>query len=564
MAWLACMALAACEATAPVEPVEQAGAAPRPAAASTEAARRPVDLGDLLVSEACEREKNRLCAVEALARFVEEPASRELPTAPASGQAGANGSESARLNRQVLHDRLWRLTGAFSPAQVATLAQNHELAPLWRLRQAMSGSRSAHEQAARLQAWMIRWPGHPFVQAPPSSLERLLSPMPQAGRIGLFVPLSGALATAGRAVRDGFIAAYLDDIAPLKSPLRIYDAAAGPIAAIFEQSLADGVDLIVGPLSKQRLEALRRLNPEVAVLGLNYLDRASGGGAEKNRNPRPDTTEQPQLARIAHQLPAADADALATKVGERCGLAPLLQLGLAIEDEAATIMERLLAQDLHRLLAIHGSEDWAVRGVQALTDSWPFDIELQEFTDVKTMTESVGAAMRVDASLARKGALERLLNTELEFLPRARTDLDGVVAFVDHIEATALAPALKFHFAGHLPVYASSQSIRNASRLADLGGFQVAEMPFNLYADPLWDAVQAVFGDGGGNIAALRALGMDAYRIVSHWNWISQGEPVYGATGKLDLGADGKVRRRLAWASVIRGKVQPMAASATP
>ena len=539
MAWLACMALAACEATAPVEPVERAGEAPRPAAASAEAAPRQVDLADLLVSEACEREKNRLCAVEALARFVEEPTSRKLPTAPASGQAGANGSESARLNRQVLHDRLWRLTGAFSPAQVATLAQNHELAPLWRLRQAMSGSRSAHEQAARLQAWMIRWPGHPFVQAPPSSLDRLLRPMPQAGRIGLFVPLSGALAAAGRAVRDGFIAAYLDDVAPLKSPLRIYDTAAGPIAAIFEQSLADGVDLIVGPLSKQRLEALRRLNPEVAVLGLNYLDSASGGGPEKDRNPRPDTTGQPQPA-------------------------PLLQLGLAIEDEAATMMERLLARDLRRLLAVHGSEDWAVRGVQALTDSWPFDIELQEFTDVKTMTESVGAAMRVDESLARKDALERLLNTELEFLARARSDLDGVVAFVDHIEATALAPALKFHFAGHLPVYASSQSIRNASALADLGGFQVAEMPFNLHADPLWDAVKAVFGDGGGNIAALRALGMDAYRIVSHWNWISQGEPLYGATGKLNLGADGQVRRRLAWASVVRGKVQPMAASAIP
>ncbi len=537
LAWLACMGLAACETTAPAPAVDQVEPEPLPATVD-EAHLAQVDLSDLLVSESCERDRNRLCAVEALARFVESPSFRELPATAPAGAAVAPEGQSAAPNRQALADRLWRLTGDLPPAEVAHLGQHHELAPLWRLREAMSGARSSREQVQRLRAWMNREPAHPFVRVPPASLARVPQSVPHAGRVGLFVPLSGVLATAGRAVRDGFIAAYLDDAGPLKPPVRIYDTAAGPIGAIYEQSQADGVELIVGPLSKQKLEALEALRPQVPVLGLNYLEAASGG---EDQSPATVTPARPDPE------------------------PPFLQLGLAIEDEAATITEHLLARDLQRLLAIRGTEGWAVRGARTLTDTWPFDIELQEFTDVRTVTESVGAAMGVAASEERRESLERLLNTNVEFLPRARSDLDGVVAFVDHLEATALAPALKYHLAGRVPpVYASSQSVRNASTLADLSGFHVTEMPFNLYADPLWDEVKAAFGGGGGNTAVLRSLGMDAFRIVSLWGWVADGEPVYGATGRLRLEPGGQVRRRLAWARVSGGRVRPITATAVP
>ena len=448
------------------------------------------------------------------------------------------GNQPVLVGRQALNDRLWRLTGEFLPADVAYLAQHHELAPLWRLRAAMSGSRSAGEQAQRLRAWLHQEPGHPFARVPPGSLARALEPAPQTGRVGLFVPLSGPLASAGRAVRDGFIAAYLDDTGALRSPLRIYDTTQGAIGAVFEQSQADGVERIVGPLSKGKLQVLRGLNPQVAVLGLNYVE-AAGDGAAGTDQPAARNTRPPPPQR------------------------PFLQMGLAIEDEAATIVEHLLARNLERLLAIRSSDDWAVRGARALTNGWPFEVDLQEFANVRTVTESVGTAMGVAASEERRRKLERVLNRQLEFIPRARTDLDGVVAFVDHLEATALAPALKYHLAGRLPpVFASSQSVRNASALADLGSFHVTEMPFNLVADPLWGAVKTAFEDGDGNIAALRALGMDAYRILSLWHWVVRGEPVYGATGKLTLGADGQIRRRLAWARISDGELRPVAASA--
>ncbi len=616
LAILACMTLAACESIQPTELVEQVdieGAQPKPAVVEIDSVPRPVDDADRLIDRSCGRRADRLCVIEVLANLVADNAATETtetdhavvartaanlvagnaatetsPTAGTKEQVGSNDNPRPRR----LHDRLWRLTGTFSQAQVTTLAQSHHLAPLWRLRAALSASRSRQEQVARFRAWADRHPSHPFAVVAPTSLAEPPAPGAPLGRVGLFVPLSGALSAAGRAVRDGFIAAWLDDPGPHKSPLRIYDTAARPLAELYEQSLVDDIRLIVGPLSKQRLEALRRLNPTPAVLGLNYLDKAicgSGRATDLVANPNTTATEAPCKALdeapagipVIGQRPGGampndrqHRDSLAGHpgIGQRPGGAmpsgprppgQFLQLGLAIEDEAATIADRLLTDDFHRLLAVHSTEEWSVRGARALADAWPLEIETQSFADVKTLTESIGDAMRITASTERGAALEALLRTELEFLPRPRSDIDGVVAFVDHIEATALAPALKFHFAAHLPVYASSQSIRNAAALGELSGFRVTEMPFNLHAHPLWDRMRKGFDKGDGNIATLHALGMDAYRVVALWDWVADGEPLYGATGELRLAGDGRLRRRLAWASVSSNGIRPAPAGAT-
>ena len=519
---LACAALAACETTAPTEPIKPAEVVVEtaaPIAAEEHSEMSLVERANRLIDDSCPQPENRLCPVQTLASLVAAIAGTEAPAATTNEPTRTSSARTKQSERQALHDRLWRLTGAFAQGEVGALAQQQPLLPLWQLRAALSAARSSQAQAGALRAWMARWPAHPFCNLLPTGLARLSATATQPARVGLFVPLSGALSAAGRAVRDGYIAAWLDDPAPNKAPLTVYDTAKRPLAEILKQSLAHGVQLIVGPLSKQRLEALRRLNPEVAVLGLNYLDTAT----TDNAAPHPS----------------------------------FLQVGLAIEDEATTIAERLQAEGLHRLLAVRGGEDWADRGVQALVEAWADTVEVHPFTDVKTLTESIGGAMQIAASTQRKEALEALLNTRLEFLPRRRSDIDAVVAFVDHIEASALAPALKFHFAGDLPVFASSLSVRNATGLGELNGFQVAEIPLNLYPNPLWDTVKTVFDKRDGNIAALHALGMDAYRIAALADWVARGEPVYGATGELRLGDGGQVRRTLHWASVSRGIIRP-------
>ena len=432
--------------------------------------------------------------------------------------------------------------------------------------------------------------------APAEQVELAGQPPWQPAQVGLLIPLQGPLASAGRAVRDGFIAAYLHRKGAAKPGLRIYDSVASPMPALHRQCLADGIELIVGPLSKENLAALRDLNPEIPVLGLNYLDKpqaAQGplaGGLALGRlnylderqaaqSEGPETEGRGGAASVWEReggqngsLLAADGRRDARRWAENALAAdgvfgqPLdfRQLGLAIEDEAASIAERLRGDGVEQLLVVRNGEDWALRGSLALASDWPFEVHLHAFEDAQAITESVGEAMRVADSLDRSEALQKLLGQKLHFLPRSRTDLDAVVAFVNHLEAAALAPALRYHSAQRLPVYASSQSARNPSALEELDGFQISEMPFQLNANGLSKAVQQAFDLGSSNVAAFYALGIDAWRILNRWRQMAGGESIQGATGELQLGADGRIRRRLAWGEVSGGAIRPLPAPAAP
>ena len=449
---------------------------------------------------------------------------RERQGRTADAVAALAGIAAPEHRRQAHNDRLWRLTATASPQQAAAWAKEGPAAEIWALRTAIARSFSATDKAKRLDDWLIHHPRHRFADALPEPLARLRGRPPPVQRVGLFIPLNGALAAAGKAVRDGFISAYLQDSTAVKPEVQLYDTASAPMAALLKASRSAGIQFIVGPLRKPALEGLIELNPQPPVLALNYPNAplegsACVGGAE---------------ARL--------------KAGT--GFAAL---GLAIEDEAALIARRLQADGLERVLVIRNARSWSIRGASQLARSWPHHLEQHAFGNIKTVTESVGEALQVAASQARHDQLAQALGTSLEFLPRARQDIDGIVAFVDHLQALALAPALKFHFAEELPVYASSQSVRGAGRLGDLEGFQVAELPFRLHRGPLHQAFTEAFDLLDADLADLFALGIDAYRLFDHWHLLSASEPLRGATGTLRLGDDGCIRRTLGWALVQDG-----------
>ena len=461
-----------------------------------------------LVSDFCERSGRPACAVAAL-----DELRRHVS------------------DRQALNERLWRLTAEASPSRAASLAAAGPLATTWSLRAAMNEAFSVFAKAERLDAWLRQWPGHPLAAPLPRSLALLRRRPPPPHRVGLFVPLSGVLAPAGKALRDGFFSAYLHDSATTKPQVRLYDTAAETMPALHRRSLEDGVTFIIGPLDRLALRSLHRLGPQVPVLGLNYLAK----------KPQPHSVGN---ATEPAGRPAAAANGFRT-------------LGLAIEDEAATINRRLLADGHERVLVVRNSEEWARRAAAVLAESWPRHLEQQAFANIPAITNAVGEAMQVAASQARREALEQLLGTSLEFLPRARLDIDCVVAFVDHLEAQALAPAIKFHFAEELPVYSGSQSARQALRFDDMEQFRILETPFRLLDSPLKEVLNQAFDLNSGNLASLFALGLDAYRLFDHWALLPSLESLRGATGRLTFAAGGRIQRQLSWGVVMDGRLRP-------
>ncbi|HET7300718.1 MAG TPA: penicillin-binding protein activator, partial [Oleiagrimonas sp.] len=81
--------------------------------------------------------------------------------------------------------------------------------------------------------------------------------MPQ--QVALLLPVSGPLAAAGNAIRQGFFAAYFQashGLDPLP-PVKVYDTAgtANGALAAYRQAVADGASLVVGPLTREGVSA---------------------------------------------------------------------------------------------------------------------------------------------------------------------------------------------------------------------------------------------------------------------------------------------------------------------
>ncbi len=414
--------------------------------------------------------------------------------------ATTRGEQQADLNERIWYslDRARRAPQLFTDA-------NHR--GWWLLQQAVRRAGSPAEQQEAWSEWADRHPGHPAVLAPPSALTRLASY--ESPDLAVFLPLSGPMRTVGHAVRDGLLAGYLADLATDKSSIRFYDTHEQALGQLYERALADGAEVTVGPLLKQNADqflALTRHENHPGLL-LNYTD------------------EHPERE-------------------------DLFRFGIAIEDEADALALKTLEDGHQRILVVTGTNRWSRRAADRYLAQWPYPTSEAAFTDIKNLTQAIGGAMQTEASEGRKNQVARILGEPLEFIPRARRDLDAVVAFTSHVESRALRPALQFHFAESLPVYATSQSARG-TRTNELADFGISEMPIFVNPGEYTQLRNAFELDTNSN-PELYALGFDAYRLA---NWVplirtGSQSTIAGASGYLWLDQDGSFRRELMFAKV--------------
>lgn len=356
-------------------------------------------------------------------------------------------------------------------------------------------------QTRAWQAWRGRHPDHVAARAPPTSLR---APAWEPRSIALLVPVTGPLAALGEAIRDGFMAAYLHANADAQT-VTVYDTGALTAPAAYRQAVADGAEAVVGPLDKAAVAAVFALQPRLPMVALN--------------NPAPVQTAPRNVVRLA----------------------------LAVEDQAAAIATRLGRDGLRRVVVFGNATEWAARALARLQAMPDIDIATTAtVTGSGDITTVAGNALAVSESKERHRELVALLRAELAFAPRRRDDIDAIVALVEANELLALKPALDFHFAGDVPVYAWSQAPRAAA--VRLAGVHVCDIPWRLHPSPLRAEALAAFPASRAD-SPLFALGVDGYRLANQLSrLIAFGEPVAGSTGVLNLMADGGLRRQLAWA----------------
>lgn len=379
-----------------------------------------------------------------------------------------------------------------------------------------------------LSVWRSNNAGHPATTPLPGGLDYLLQQSPPLGRVALMLPLSGRLAPAGKAVRDGYLANYYAARAAGQGNYEVlvldmdkYESA----NTAYDDALSQGANLVVGPLSKQAVAELgTRLERPIPVLALN---------------------------RIEQVLPATGS--------------ALVQLSLAPEDEAERIAELAFGQGARAALIVRPAGDWGNKVQQALQTRWATlggtVTNSVTYTNRDDYSHSVKNALGIPASEKRGRDVRSMLATNIEFTARRRQDPDVVFLLSRNgAEARSIKPLLAFHYAGNLPVYAISSIYSGIpdARDRDLNGINLVETPWLLGSNPGLRVAIAAGDTGSDNYTRLNALGADAFMLQSRFRQLQAGPDALlrGDTGLLSMDPQLRIHRELTLATFDGGALK--------
>ncbi len=421
---------------------------------------------------------------------------------------------------ELVYNGIWQALTELADAELEVLAERAdsyalrgwvELARVYRADQF-----SMRSQLDAIAQWRNTWTRHPAVDRMPAALLELRDVWEQRpNHIALILPLQEAF---GNAIHEGFLSAYYQGLSVSREvpKISVYDSSnVSQIFSLYNQAVASGVDMIVGPVNKELVNQLHQLPAlPVPTLALNYADDSSR---------HPDN---------------------------------LFQFGLAPEDEIA--QAAALAWDAgyrNAALLTPQSQDYA-RLQDAFSGAWNELggqlVSINSFSGDSDYGDVIKRLMAIDSSEARADRLLDILpRSDMEFTPRRRNDIDFIFLIANPRQGRQIKPTLAFYFAEGVPVYAMPSiydGLNNQSENRDLDGIIFTDAPWVLdSASPLKQAVAENLRQAQGPLQRLRALGIDSYLLHARLQQLADRQIVHlqGVTGDLSMVDNQRIRRNL-------------------
>jgi outer membrane PBP1 activator LpoA protein len=439
------------------------------------------------------------------------------------------GESDRDTDTQALHNRIWENLERTSERTLAKATGESigyesqgwlELASILR-----DENLTVEQQGRSIRRWQSNWSDHPAAKTLPEDL-RLIAGLADSRpeKIAMALPLNGPLANAGAAIRDGFFAAYFNDKANDRSKvsIRVIDTSDRPFNEVYEELVEEEYDLIVGPLEKEALAELGRMDTlPVSVLGLNYL---------------PEETTAPD---------------------------GLYQYGLSSEDEARQIAEQLLENNIEQILALIPMGEWGDRLENALLSRFEeqggIALDIERYFREDNLRAVTADLLGVTVSRQRAIDVERTIGMDVEFEPRRRQDADGIVMVAEPTIARQFKPLFAFYFGGDLPVYSTSMIYEGSpdpSRDRDLNGVTFTDTPWVLDSENAFrKTAQTAMPEIRGQLGRLFAMGADAWTLSNRLSLLRYMDDAFinGQTGLLSMADDGRIQRRQLWAQFENG-----------
>ncbi len=373
--------------------------------------------------------------------------------------------------------------------------------------------------------WGVRYPNHPvsnaFIDALLDQYQQSYTPV---SSIAIMLPMQGKYKGAADAIQGGILSAWYQDASAEKPLLRFYDTSDENVSfnELYEQAVVDGASYIIGPLDKISINSLaQRHELDLPMLTLNYSE-----------NPLSNTIN-------------------------------LYQFGLLPEDEAIQAAELAIRDNHTRAAVLVPNSDWGRRLLTAFKQRFEqlggSVLTIQQYpTDANDYSRQLRRLFNLDESEARHRDLEHVLGTKLDFMPHRRQDIDMIFLAATHRAARGIVPALKFHHAGDLPVYATSHVYSghlNRSADRDLNGLMFCDLPWTLISK---DELKKNFDSGWKDQRAytrLFALGIDAFNLVQNLKYLRSREYARfsGETGNISMDENQRLHRELLWARFKNG-----------
>lgn len=336
----------------------------------------------------------------------------------------------------------------------------------------------------------------------------LAPPLALAARdIAVLLPQSGRMSKAADAIRDGLLAAYYQDSkTAADSPvLHFYDSDAVSPVTLIQQAHAAGADLVIGPLDRDRVEAVIKAGPPpLPVLALN-----SAPGHTDN----------------------------------------LVKFALSPEDETARLVAWMHDQGIRRPLLLAASDESSQRQLRLFQAAW------------QPGHPAVPAVVTLNPG--RKGGIAVAVK---EQLGNAASRADALFLASPAL-ARQVQPALTYYHI-HLPLYSLSSAwdpTADASGQNDLDGLHFCDLPWMLESPrPEQQAIYAARTRPQAGYDRLYAFGADAWTLARSWPSLQAGEAQSLRSGWVRLDADHDLQRNPTCAEVRNGSAVPVWSPAAP
>lgn len=390
------------------------------------------------------------------------------------------------------------------------------------------------QRPAKLKSAVDEWlgmnPYHPANQYLPPELQAIMElEIAQLSNVALLLPLSGRYENSGKAVRDGFINAMLDDTGrDAETELTIYDTEAEPISNIVSKLEQAGIELVIGPLRKEKVTEFQRINSSnITQLALN----------------------QPEQ--------------MVMNAGNVCYFA------LSPEQEAEQAAQHLFAKGHQYPMVLAPGNAFGQRVSNAFIEQWQQltgkSPTRRTFSSRKQIQQQIAAVFGLTESQSRIDQMQQLLGLELESQQRSRRDTDAVYLVANKNELTLLKPFIEVAINPDMAppkLYASSRSYPDSKGdMSELRGIEFSDIPLLIEANHnFMERYNELWPNQKNTDIRLHAFGMDAYKMIAELPQmrVVDNYTTEGKTGQLSLDDQCVIQRQISWAIFSGSGIEPV------